>query len=353
MVSSSPATCANCGGPLERIEEYALDIAGEDVRFYADRCTSCQSEYVNAPDILRSDEELLAVFRPGTGSIGAYRKIMALASRDPDLRHQLRPRVGAALLAHLLQEDLADVVFLAQQGVSEEPVMAFTKADLFRAGEIRMGPGRSVFTGSGLRANLLTLAQLKQFVETDRGLNPRIAVVGRPCQIYTMRKLRWDRFAPGYELVFALGTYCYGNFSAAAWGGRKLRGLIGFDPAEIRHVEFVGEELRFTSAGGVQSKVGQDEVAGLVNPNCLQCYDFAASFSDVSVGLVGPDELFETAVIRTDRGERIVDQAIRDGVLMTSGQYYGGTGSQADERLMERYLEAMVEIKRGLTRKLR
>ncbi len=177
--------------------------------------------------------------------------------------------------------------------------------------------------------------------------------MGRPCQIYTVRKLRWDRFTPGYELVFALGTYCYGNFSPAAWGGRQLRGLIGFDPAEIRQVEFVGEELRFTSAGGMQSMVGQDEVAGLVNPNCLQCYDFAANFSDVTVGLAGPDELFETAVVRTDRGQRTVDQAIRDGVLTTAGQYYRGAGSQADERTMERYLEAMVEIKRGLTQKLR
>jgi len=350
---SDIATCANCGGPLERLEEYALDIAGEGILFYADRCTSCRSEYVNAPEILRPDEELLAVFRPGAGPLGSYRRVMTLASRDPDFRHQLRPRVAAALLGHLLQKDLADVVFVAQQGVSEEPVVAFTKADLFRAGEIRMGPGRSVFTGSGLRANLLTLAQLKRFVETDRGLNPRIAVMGRPCQIYTMRKLRWDRFAPVYELVFALGTYCYGNFSPAAWGGRKLRGLIGFDPVEIRQVEFVGDELRFTSAGGTQSKVGQDDVAGLVNPNCLQCYDFAANFSDMTVGLAGPDELFETAVIRTDRGAQIVDEAIRDSVLTTVGQYYGGTSLQADERRIERYLEAMVEIKRGLTQKLR
>lgn len=146
---SDVATCANCGGPLERVEEYALDIAGEDVLFYADGCTSCRSEYVNAPDVLRPDEELLALFRPGAGPLGSYRKIMTLGSRDPDLRHQLRPRVAAALLGHLLQEDLADVVLLAHQGVSEEPVVAFTKADLFRAGEIRMGPGRSVFTGAG------------------------------------------------------------------------------------------------------------------------------------------------------------------------------------------------------------
>ncbi len=346
-------TCANCGGALERVEENAIDIAGEEVTFYADRCKSCLNEFVNAPEILRPDDELISNFRPTAGPLGSYRRIMALASRDRDFRLFAGPKVAATVLAHLLEKDLADVVLLAHQGVTEEPVVAFTKADLYRAGDIRMGPGRAVFTGSGLRANLLTLAQLRRFAETDHGLNPRIAVMGRPCQNYTVRKLDWDRFLPGYELAFALGTYCYGNFAPAAGGSRRLRELLGFDPSEIRQVEFVGEELRFTSVGGLQCRVGQDSVAGLVNPNCLQCYDFSASFSDLSVGRVGPDEMFETAVVRTDRGEQIVDQAIRDRVLMTSAEVYGQPDLVVDERRAKIFLEAMVDIKKQLTRNLR
>ena len=357
MVSSRDASaepaCANCGGPLERVDEYTLDIAGSEVRFFADRCTSCLSEYMNAPEILLPDAELISAFRPGAGPLGSFHRITTLASRDRDLRLFPGPKVAATILAYLIQEDLADVAFLAQQGVSEEPVVAFHRQDLVRAGEIRMGPGRAVLTGSGLRANLLTLEQLKRFAEVDRGLHPRIAVMGRPCQIYTVRKLRWDRFVPGYELAFALGTYCYGNFAPAAWGGRKLRELLGFDPLEIRQVRLVGEELRFTSVTGTQAKVAQDAVAGLVNPNCLQCYDFTVSFSDMSVGLVGPDEMFESAIVRTDRGERIVNQALRDGFLMTPSEVYGRPNLADEDRRAEVFLEAMVEIKKQLTRKLR
>jgi coenzyme F420 hydrogenase subunit beta len=351
--SPDKPTCSNCGAPLERIEENTLEIAGQDVVFYADRCSSCLSEFVNAPDVLRTDEELISDFQPTASPLGSYRRIITLASRDRDFRLFHGPRVAATILAYLLEKDLADIVLLAQQGISEEPVVAFTKADLFRAGEIRMGPGRAILTGSGLRANLLTLAQLRQFAETDHGLNPRIAVMGRPCQNYTVRKLRWDRFLPGYELAFALGTYCYGNFAPSAGGSRKLRELLGFDPSEIRQVDFVGEELRFTSERGAQCRVGQDAIAGLVNPNCLQCYDFSASFSDLSVGRVGPDDMFETAIVRTDRGQRIVDQAIRDGVLMTSAEVYGQPDLIVDERRARIFLEAMVEIKKQLTRNLR
>lgn len=346
-------SCASCGGPLERIEEYTLDIGGMGIPFYADRCTSCWNEYVNAPNILRGDAELLAEFRPKAGPLGSYRRIMMLSSRDPDFRTEPGPKVAATLLAYLLEEDVADVAFLAHQSVSEEPVVAFRRHDLHHADEIRMGPGRAVVTGSGLRTNLLTLAQLKRFVEKDRGLHPRIAVMGRPCQVYTMRKLRWDRYAPGYELAFALGTYCYGNFAPSAWGGRKLRQLLGFDPTEIRRVESIGDELRFTSASAIQAKVRQADVAGLVNANCLQCYDFSVSFSDVSVGLVGPEELFESAVVRTDLGERTVDGAIRDGLLGTSAQVYGRADLSEDQRRAESFLHTMVEIKKQLTRELR
>ncbi len=345
--------CPHCVGQLERIEENALDIAGEDVTFYADRCTSCQNEFVNAPGILRSDDELVSTFRPTAGPLGSYRRITTLGSRDRAFRLFPGPKVAATVLGYLLEKDLADVALLAHQGVTEEPVVAFTKADLLRTGEIRMGPSRAVLTGSGLRANLLTLAQLKRFAETDRGLNPRIAVMGRPCQTYTVRKLLWDRFVPGYELAFALGVYCYGNFAPLGGGTRKLGELLGFNPLEIRQVDFVGEELRFTSEGGAQCRVGQDAVAGLVNPNCLQCYDFSASFSDLSVGRVGPDEMFETTVVRTDRGEQLVDQMTREGFLMTPAEIYGKPELVVDERRAKMLLEAMVEIKKQLTRNLR
>ncbi len=76
-------------------------------------------------------------------------------------------------------------------------------------------------------------------------------------------------------------------------------------------------------------------------------------FSDLSVGRVGPDEMFETTVVRTDRGEQIVDQATRDGFLMTSAEIYGQPEFVVEERRAKILLEAMVEIKKQLTRNLR
>ncbi len=346
-------TCASCGGRTERVEEYPVDIAGREVVFVAERCTACGNEYVNAPSLMLPDRPLVSEFEPKSTPIGKYRRVVTATTRDPDLRHNPGDKVAATLLWYLLDKKLADAVLLLHHSTSEEPVVATTKADLAKAWQIRMGPGRAIVTGSGLRTNLLTLAQLKNFAERDGGRHPRVAVMGRPCQIYTMRKLKWDEYVPGYRLAFALGTFCYGNFAPGAWGGQKLREVLGFDPMDIRQVDYIGEQLEFTPLEGNPKRVGQEDVAGLVNANCLQCYDFTARFSDVSVGHIGQDELFEAVLVRTDRGATVVDQAVKDGFLAPSAQLYGKVDVAEEEQRIVSHLNAMVGIKKELTGKLR
>lgn len=350
---SPGAVCVQCGAATEPMEEYGLDIGGREIMFYATRCPACHNEFVNAPEILRPDSELMDAFQPQASPLGLFRRIALVASKDPEFRRQVGHKVAGTLLWYLLEEDMADAVFLAHQSVTEDPVMAFKKRDMFEAAQIRMGPGRAIATGGGLRANLATLTQLRKFVEADRGLHPRIAVMGRPCQIYTVRKLLWDRFAPGYDLAFALGIFCYGNFAPAGWGGRKLAELLGFDPSEIRDVRFLEDHLEFVSGRGVSKKVPQEDVAGLVNANCLQCYDFSVRFSDLSVGHVNREDLFEVALVRTERGDQVLDQAINDGFLAPSSQLYGKRDAEEETRRAESFLNAMVDVKTKLTGKLR
>ncbi len=344
--------CANCGNPTEKIEEYPVDIAGREVVFVAERCTKCGNEYVNAPAAMLPDGPLVSEFEPKSTPIGKYRRVVTATTRDPDFRHNPGDKVAATLLWYLLDKKLADAVLLLHHSTSEEPVVATKKEELAKAWQIRMGAGRAIATGSGLRTNLLTLAQLKNFAERDGGKHPRVAVMGRPCQIYTMRKLKWEEYVPGYRLAFALGTFCYGNFAPAGWGARHLRELLGFDPAEIRSVKF-GDELLFESARGVVVKLPPAQVAGLVNANRLQCYDFSVTFSDVSVGHVGGEEFFEAALLRTALGERVFDGAVRDGYLATSDVVYGKEGAAAEEKQVVMFLATMADVKRQLTQKLR
>ncbi|MGQ0796983.1 MAG: hypothetical protein ACT4OI_03845 [Methanobacteriota archaeon] len=106
-------TCANCGATCEPFEEYGLDVAEEEVTFVAHRCPSCYSESVNAPEILREDAELFRSWRPTASPLGGYRRLATLTSRDREFRYRAGDKVAGTLLWYLLDEDLADVVFLA------------------------------------------------------------------------------------------------------------------------------------------------------------------------------------------------------------------------------------------------
>src|SRR3990172_4892582 len=97
--------CPACGTALERLEDYALDIAGQEVIFHADRCPSCANEYVNAPETLRPDSELLSEYRPNASPLGPRRRIVDLSSRGRDLRKRAGPKVAGPLPPHLVPAD--------------------------------------------------------------------------------------------------------------------------------------------------------------------------------------------------------------------------------------------------------
>lgn len=51
------------------------------------------------------------------------------------------------------------------------------------------------------------------------------------------------------------------------------------------------------------------------NKYCAHCQDFPAIYSDITAGEVGSERGFTTVVVWTDRGKRIVDRSIKDGLF--------------------------------------
>lgn len=351
--SLEPDSCMRCGHRMSVVEETPLDVAGEDVVLVRERCTNCEWEAISAPSILRSDHDLVPAFEPGKTPIGRYRRVVTALSREPGFRDLASDQVAGTLLWYALGTDRADVVIKAHQGYHDEPAVALTKEELFDVWQAPPGRGhRTVTTTDTLRVNLQTVDQLRRFAETDNGAHPRIALVGRPCQLYTVRKLRWDEFLPGYELALGLGMFCFGNFATAHYAGRELTRILGFDPSQIVSVRY-GDDFEFLSNSGQIKRARLSDVAGFVSPNCLQCTDFSASFSDLSIGRVGGEWGFEAVVLRTPRGEELFEAAVRDGCVVTSEAVYDGRGHTEDEETrIVRLLTAMVELKKEITRQI-
>jgi coenzyme F420 hydrogenase subunit beta len=61
-----------------------------------------------------------------------------------------------------------------------------------------------------------------------------------------------------------------------------------------------------------------DEVRQLIPEGCSYCIDMTAEFSDISVGVLEGRPDMNTLIVRTERGQRIVEEARKEGYLIVS-----------------------------------
>ncbi|MDF0590366.1 Coenzyme F420 hydrogenase/dehydrogenase, beta subunit C-terminal domain [Methanotrichaceae archaeon Mx] len=136
----------------------------------------------------------------------------------------------------------------------------------------------------------------------------RIAVVGTPCQIRSVRRLQAGGYLggtfPDAEIVL-VGLFCFESFDPARLK-RHIRDAFSIDLDEAERVQiakgrfsiFIGDEVR-------SCKVS--DLDGDISEGCLFCADFVSRLADISVGSVGSPEGYSTVIVRSDRGRRLLE----------------------------------------------
>jgi coenzyme F420-reducing hydrogenase beta subunit len=76
-----------------------------------------------------------------------------------------------------------------------------------------------------------------------------------------------------------------------------------------------GDSLAFALRDGRFVYTAHAEVHDLAQDACLACAEFASDYADIAVGDLGSPEGYATVVIRTDRGSRVYDGALRQGYI--------------------------------------
>lgn len=160
-----------------------------------------------------------------------------------------------------------------------------------------------------------TLSALNEAVKKGFG---RIGIVATPCQatgIAQMRSnpLQAQDFTDPVALV--IGLFCTWALEPRAFDrflsehtetGAIKKMDIPPPPAEIMEIRTDREKLVFP--------LGQ--IRPLVPPSCANCPDMTSEFSDISVGVLEnrPDQ--NVLIIRTERGARLVGEAVAAGCLI-------------------------------------
>lgn len=161
-----------------------------------------------------------------------------------------------------------------------------------------------------------TLSMLNQAIKDG---HKRLGVIGVPCQMTAVANLRTnptnlDDFEDPVALT--VGLFCtwsldyraFHEFISQKVSPEKITKVdIPPPPAEIMEV-FMGDE---------KIEIPLDEVRKLVPNTCSYCPDMTSEFADISVGVLEGRPDMNTLVIRTERGREIVEDAEKQGYLIT------------------------------------
>ena len=145
----------------------------------------------------------------------------------------------------------------------------------------------------------------------------RIGLVGTPCQTLAAAQMRSnpmkvENFVDPIGLV--IGLFCtwsldfrrFESFISKVTDIQKIT-KIDIPPPPANVMEIFTEDEKI--------EISLDEIRTLVGNSCSYCPDMTSEFSDISVGVLENQPDFNTLVIRTARGEKLVEEAVREGYL--------------------------------------
>ncbi|MBS3975693.1 MAG: Coenzyme F420 hydrogenase/dehydrogenase, beta subunit C-terminal domain [Syntrophomonadaceae bacterium] len=239
--------------------------------------------------------------------------------RDPALGHHLALSFSRAVDREIASKSQyggtvsALNIFALEQGYVDAVVCAQGKGAGFpvpmvaRSREEVLACGRSKYSAC---------PTLMNFHQAVREGSRRTGVVGRPCQVIAVRKLQGltagnqAPHLPQGNPSLVIGLFCFWALSPQFYPW--LAGQV--DPEQVTGMDIPQEGLEIETASGIV-RWPVDQVRPLIRPACLQCFDCTAEFADISVGSTEWDLDWNTLVVRTQQGAKLVEEAKRAGVL--------------------------------------
>lgn len=235
--------------------------------------------------------------------MGPFKKILISRSREESIREKAQyGGVVSALLIYALKKGLISSAILTDKGNEMSPTGKTARDE----SEILACAG-SRYTASG------SLAVLNKAIKNNE---EKIGVVGLPCQmeaIARMRRMNPDGVERSNRISLKIGLFC-----TWAIDYRKLNdylkntGIIGamkYDipppPSQVFQV--------LTKEGW--RELSLENIRPFIQKGCALCEDMTAEWADISVGTVEGLEGWNTVVVRSDLGSKLINEAINNGIL--------------------------------------
>ena len=311
--------CGKCGGCVSFCSADnlgALDVGQNGMPVFAneDKCLHCGICYMICPNIHDLDDELKKKinWKP---LIGSMKYLTSASTTNPLVGERCTDGgVVTSLLLYLLDNHIIDAALVSRSDghFHRFPLLATTEEEILSAAGSHFDESFSVAKlGSHYSTYSPAIYEFKKLRESPID---RVALVGTPCQINTVRKMQVLGVIPSDVIKHYFGLFCMENFSFNDLQMEGLEKKHGFDVTQVVKVNVKDDFIIYLKDRSV-IHIPFEDIDSIARPACLVCPDFSAEFSDISFGGLGSPEGYTTVLIRSEKGKWVYRGALNAGYI--------------------------------------
>ena len=312
-----PGRCHHCGGCVtfcSAINYGALKLDSEGKPVYSDieKCIECGICYMICPEITDLDEEIKRQAE-WKAPVGRTIELSILRSKDQGVRS--RATDGGAvtgLLVHLLEKGRINGAIVSRMDESgRHPWLATTKKDIIEAAGTHFDHSHGVAEFGDIYSTFSpSIWALSAMLK--KGMT-RVAFVGTPCQINTIRKMQVLGIVPADSIDLCLGLFCSGNYTFTMGEFRQIEKKYDFKYDDVEKIN-IKDQFQFLLSNGKTKHVLLPDLEFIKREACKLCDDFSAEYADISFGGLGAEQGWTTVITRTPLGRAILAYALEESL---------------------------------------
>ncbi len=307
--------CNHCGGCVtfcSAISYDALSMDDHGKPFFNDinKCNECGLCYTICPQTHELDEEIKQNAQ-WEEPIGHTINFTVTRANDPVIRQKgTDGGVVTAILSHLFDTGKIDGAIVSMPTPhGRVPFLAKSTKEILDSAGSHFGDSQGMYQFS---KDYDTFSpSIKALSELKASPMDRLAFVGTPCQINTIRKMQALNIVPSDSISLCLGLFCSGNYFFHDKSFANLEEKYQFKYTDVETIN-VKDNFIFTMKSGKQVFIPVPELRPVRRPACDFCEDFSAEYADISFGGLGAEHGWTTAIIRTPQGRNVFEDALEN-----------------------------------------
>ena len=304
--------CVQCGVCVAACPTDSIGIGGDDLPELVKMCTGCSLCWDFCPRGGLQYEATWKISGNGNGHRGnglGHVEESFTAKVDPYIEGVQDGGFVSALLISLMENDEIDGALLARESATER-----WKGEAFLATtpeEVRECAG-------SFYNQTLALGHV-DFKGYDLPPNPRIAVVGTPCEIEGIKAMQARPWTWGTSQVEAItltiALLCTKSFNYEKLMLEEIRDKRAVDLDTVGRVDNIRGKLIVQDLEG--RTIFEESIRdfhGAALKGCDECADFMGHAADISVGSVGSADGYSSVLVRSEEGLAAFEQ-VKDRLL--------------------------------------